>query len=78
MDFGGGRDDIWAPEEDIYWGAETAWLDDRRYESTRQSLANPLATVQMGLIYVNQKARTVILTRYSAHRIFAKHSAGWR
>ena len=51
--FGGGRDDIWAPEEDIYWGAETAWLDDRRYESTRQSLANPLAAVQMGLIYVN-------------------------
>ena len=51
--FGGGRDDIWAPEEDIYWGVETAWLDDRRYESTRQSLANPLAAVQMGLIYVN-------------------------
>ena len=51
--FGGGRDDIWAPEEDIYWGAETTWLDDRRYESTRQSLANPLAAVQMGLIYVN-------------------------
>ena len=51
--FGGGRDDIWAPEEDIYWGAETAWLDDRRYESTRQSLAYPLAAVQMGLIYVN-------------------------
>ena len=51
--FGGGRDDIWAPEEDIYWGVETTWLDDRRYESTRQSLANPLAAVQMGLIYVN-------------------------
>ena len=51
--FGGGRDDIWAPEEDIYWGVETTWLDDKRYESTRQSLANPLAAVQMGLIYVN-------------------------
>ena len=51
--FGGGREDIWAPEEDIYWGVETTWLDDRRYESTRQSLANPLAAVQMGLIYVN-------------------------
>jgi len=51
--FGGGRDDIWAPEEDIYWGVETTWLDDRRYESTRQSLSNPLAAVQMGLIYVN-------------------------
>ena len=51
--FGGGRDDIWAPEEDIYWGVETTWLDDRRYQSTRQSLSNPLAAVQMGLIYVN-------------------------
>lgn len=51
--FGGGRDDIWHPEEDIYWGAETGWLDDKRYQSTRQSLENPLAAVQMGLIYVN-------------------------
>ena len=51
--FGGGRDDIWAPEEDIYWGVETTWLDDKRYQSTRQSLSNPLAAVQMGLIYVN-------------------------
>ena len=51
--FGGGRPDIWHPEEDIYWGAETGWLDDDRYGDTRQSLDNPLAAVQMGLIYVN-------------------------
>ena len=51
--FGGGRPDIWHPEEDIYWGTETVWLDDNRYSDTRQSLDNPLAAVQMGLIYVN-------------------------
>jgi len=51
--FGGGRADIWHPEEDIYWGVETEWLGDKRYESSRQSLENPLAAVQMGLIYVN-------------------------
>jgi catalase-peroxidase len=51
--FSGGRPDIWHPEEDIYWGAENEWLDDKRYEGTRQSLENPLAAVQMGLIYVN-------------------------
>ena len=51
--FGGGRDDIWHPEEDIYWGVETEWLADKRYQSTRDSLENPLAAVQMGLIYVN-------------------------
>ena len=51
--FGGGREDIWHPEEDIYWGLEKEWLDDKRYEDTRQSLEYPLAAVQMGLIYVN-------------------------
>jgi len=50
--FSGGREDIWAPEEDIYWGAETEWLGDKRYEGDRE-LENPLAAVQMGLIYVN-------------------------
>ena len=45
--------DIWHPEEDIYWGAEDEWLGDNRYAETRQSLENPLAAVQMGLIYVN-------------------------
>lgn len=50
--FGGGREDIWEPEEDIYWGPETTWLADERYSGERQ-LENPLAAVQMGLIYVN-------------------------
>ncbi len=50
--FGGGREDIWEPEEDIYWGAETEWLGDKRYSGDRD-LENPLAAVQMGLIYVN-------------------------
>jgi catalase-peroxidase len=50
--FGGGRTDIWEPEEDIYWGNESTWLDDKRYSGDRQ-LENPLAAVQMGLIYVN-------------------------
>jgi len=51
--FGAGRPDIWHPEEDIYWGSEDEWLGDDRYGDTRQSLDNPLAAVQMGLIYVN-------------------------
>ncbi|MCY4046690.1 MAG: catalase/peroxidase HPI [Candidatus Dadabacteria bacterium] len=50
--FGGGRKDIWEPEKDIYWGAEKTWLDDKRYSGERD-LENPLAAVQMGLIYVN-------------------------
>jgi catalase-peroxidase len=50
--FAGGRADIWQPEEDIYWGNETTWLGDERYSGDRQ-LENPLAAVQMGLIYVN-------------------------
>jgi catalase-peroxidase len=50
--FGGGRVDIWQPEEDIYWGNENTWLGDARYSDNRQ-LENPLAAVQMGLIYVN-------------------------
>ncbi len=50
--FGGGRADIWEPEDDIYWGSEETWLDDKRYTGDRQ-LENPLAAVQMGLIYVN-------------------------
>ena len=50
--FGGGREDIWEPEEDIYWGAEDEWLGDNRYSGDRE-LDNPLAAVQMGLIYVN-------------------------
>jgi catalase-peroxidase len=50
--FAGGREDIWEPEEDIFWGPESKWLADERYSGDRE-LANPLAAVQMGLIYVN-------------------------
>ncbi len=50
--FAGGRADVWEPEQDIYWGKETGWLDDERYSGERD-LENPLAAVQMGLIYVN-------------------------
>ena len=50
--FGGGRKDVWEPDQDVYWGAEKTWLDDKRYSGDR-NLENPLAAVQMGLIYVN-------------------------
>ena len=50
--FGGGREDVWEPEEDIFWGPETQWLADERYQGDRQ-LDNPFGAVQMGLIYVN-------------------------
>lgn len=50
--FGGGRADVWEPEQDIYWGSEGKWLEDKRYKGDRE-LENPLAAVQMGLIYVN-------------------------
>jgi len=50
--FGGGREDVWEPQEDVYWGTESEWLGDKRYSGDRE-LENPLAAVQMGLIYVN-------------------------
>jgi catalase-peroxidase len=50
--FAGGREDVWEPDQDVYWGTETKWLDDKRYSGDR-NLENPLAAVQMGLIYVN-------------------------
>ena len=53
LGFGGGRPDIWQPEDDTDWGSEDEWLGDNRYGDTRQDLENPLAAVQMGLIYVN-------------------------
>ena len=52
LGFAGGREDVWEPEEDIYWGSETTWLGDERYTGDRE-LENPLGAVQMGLIYVN-------------------------
>jgi catalase-peroxidase len=51
--FAGGREDIWESEKDIYWGLEDVWLEDKRYSGTHEKLENPLAAVQMGLIYVN-------------------------
>ena len=54
--FGGGREDVYEPEEDIYWGPETEWLDDKRYSGDRD-LSTPLAAVQMGLIYVNPEGQ---------------------
>jgi len=51
--FGGGREDIWEPEKDVYWGNEKTWLGDKRYSDKHGELENPLAAVQMGLIYVN-------------------------
>jgi catalase-peroxidase len=50
--FGGGREDVWEPDEEVYWGSETEWLGDKRFSGDRE-LENPLAAVQMGLIYVN-------------------------
>ena len=50
--FGGGREDVWEPQEDVYWGSENTWLGDKRYTGKRD-LESPLAAVQMGLIYVN-------------------------
>src|SRR4029078_7044295 len=50
--FAGGREDVWEPETDIYWGSETEWLGEKRYTGARV-LENPLGAVQMGLIYVN-------------------------
>ena len=57
--FAGGRADVWEPEEDIYWGAEETWLGDARYQGDRQ-LENPLAAVQMGLIYVNPEGPNAV------------------
>ncbi len=51
--FAGGREDIWEPEKDVYWGSEKEWLDDKRFSGKHEELEDPLAAVQMGLIYVN-------------------------
>ena len=56
-----GRNDIWQSEKDIYWGSEDEQLGDNRYGKTRQDLENPLAAVQMGLIYVNPQGPNAIL-----------------
>ena len=72
--FGGGRVDVWEPEEDIYWGAEAEWLGDKRYSGERD-LENPLAAVQMGLIYVNPRRPE---RRTQRHRVSPRHSRDLR
>ncbi|MEZ5145547.1 MAG: peroxidase family protein [Bacteroidales bacterium] len=74
--FAGGREDIWEPLEDIYWGSEKEWLDDKRYSGKRK-LENPLAAVQMGLIYVNPRAPMENRIRLNQRKISAKHSNEW-
>ncbi len=65
--FGGGREDVWEPEADIYWGAETEWLGDKRYSGDRE-LERPLAAVQMGLIYVNPEGPNGVPSAVAAGR----------
>ncbi len=57
--FGGGREDVWEPDQDVYWGSEKTWLDDKRHTADRK-LENPLAAVQMGLIYVNPEGPNAV------------------
>ena len=74
--FGGGREDIWEPEEDVYWGEETEWLGDKRYKGERE-LDNPLAAVQMGLIYVNPEGPTAYQMLWHRVRTSEKPLQGW-
>lgn len=75
--FAGGRPDVWEPDEDVYWGPETTWLDDERYTGDRE-LENPLGAVQMGLIYVNPEGPNGTPDPIAAPATSAKRSAGWR
>jgi catalase-peroxidase len=75
--FGFGRADIWEPEEDIYWGAEAEWLGDKRYEGDRE-LENPLAAVQMGLIYVNPEGPNGKPDPLASAATSARPSRAWR
>jgi catalase-peroxidase len=79
--FAGGREDIWEPEEDIYWGGEAEWLGDKRYSGERE-LENPLAAVQMGLIYVNPEGPNgmpdAVASGRDIRETFAPHGDGRR
>ena len=72
--FAGGREDVWEPQEDIFWGPENKWLGDERYQGDRE-LDNPLAAVQMGLIYVNPEGPN---GKPDPHRFRARHSRNFR
>ena len=79
--FAGGREDIWHPEKDIYWGTEKEWLaaTKNRYtdDSDRESLENPLAAVQMGLIYVNPEGVDGKPDPLRTARMYELHSNEW-
>ena len=76
--FAGGREDVWEPDNDVYWGSETEWLgDDDRYTGERD-LENPLAAVQMGLIYVNPEGPNGSADPVAAASTSVRRSAGWR
>ncbi len=75
--FAGGRADVWAPEDDIYWGPETTWLGDERYSGDRE-LENPLGAVQMGLIYVNPEGPNGNPDPLASARDIRERLPGWR
>ena len=75
--FGGGRVDVWEPEEDINWGGEKTWLGDERYSGDRE-LAPPFGAVQMGLIYVNPEGPNGNPDPIASARTFARRSLAWR
>ena len=77
LGFGGGREDVWEPDQDVYWGAEKTWLADKRYSGDRD-LENPLAAVQMGLIYVNPEGPNGNPDPVPRRGIFARPSLAWR
>ena len=77
LGFGGGREDVYEPDESVNWGSESQWLGDRRYSGDRE-LEKPLAAVQMGLIYVNPEGPMAFPILLHLQRISGNHSPEWR